>query len=392
VHAQDTKTIPWWKMQSIDTMKYSRDLSREKLKDPSFNVVIDKQVSDIAKTNATHIGIGTPYDEEFIAILTRWVQSARKNNLKIWFRGNFSGWEKWFEYPSITPEMHTAQVSAFIEKHADIFEDGDIFSTCPECENGGPGDPRQTGNVKEFRTFIINEYTACTKAFADIHKKVACNYFSMNADVARTVMDKETTNAIGGIVTIDHYVKTPSQLADDIRQIARETGGKIVLGEFGVPIPDIHGDMNEQEQAEWLKTALPMIAAIPEVVGVNYWLNVGGSTALWNDDGQERPAVRELTSAFSPRNVTGSIVNIYGQPLSNVAISNSLRTVVSEPNGTYKFPFIQNDLQITFKKNGYKTLEKSINEVLLINPIILVHTRQSFIENIIVIIKAFFHL
>ena len=46
-------------------MKYSRDLSREKLKDPSFDVVIDKQVKAIAETGATHVAISTPYDEEF---------------------------------------------------------------------------------------------------------------------------------------------------------------------------------------------------------------------------------------------------------------------------------------------------------------------------------------
>ena len=96
----------FWEVQSIDTMKYSRDLSREKLKDPSFDTVIDRQVKAIAETGATHVAISTPYDEEFLPILKRWASAARNYNLKIWFRGNWSGWEKWFDYKSISREEH----------------------------------------------------------------------------------------------------------------------------------------------------------------------------------------------------------------------------------------------------------------------------------------------
>ena len=38
----------FWTFQSIDTMKYSRDISREKLTDPSFNTDIDEQIKNIA--------------------------------------------------------------------------------------------------------------------------------------------------------------------------------------------------------------------------------------------------------------------------------------------------------------------------------------------------------
>ncbi|MDP3888564.1 MAG: hypothetical protein Q8Q24_00825, partial [bacterium] len=92
--------------KSIDTMKYSRDIAREKLNDPSFDKVIDTQVKNIADTGATHVAIATPYDEEFLPILKRWVSSARKYNLKVWFRGNWSGWEGWFDYPKIDRSTH----------------------------------------------------------------------------------------------------------------------------------------------------------------------------------------------------------------------------------------------------------------------------------------------
>src|SRR4029078_6551995 len=64
------------KVQSIDTMKYSRDLALQALKDPQFQNTINKQMSDIAATGATHVAIGTPYDEKFYPILQKWVIAA----------------------------------------------------------------------------------------------------------------------------------------------------------------------------------------------------------------------------------------------------------------------------------------------------------------------------
>lgn len=284
--------------KSIDTMKYSRDVSREKLNDLSFDEVIDAQVKNIADTGATHVAIATPYDEEFLPILKRWVAAARQYNLKVWFRGNWSGWEKWFGYDRIDRPAHIEKTKAFILTNQDLFEDGDVFSGCPECENGGPGDPRRTGDVQGHRKFLIDEYQVTKAAFSQIGKKVASNYDSMNADVARAVMDKETTQALDGLVVIDHYVSSPEKLVSDIRDIAGQTGGRVVLGEFGVPIPDLNGKMTEQEQAAWLEKAFSQLIQMDEVAGVNYWVNVGGSTQLWDHTGKPREAVSVITTYY----------------------------------------------------------------------------------------------
>lgn len=287
-----------WDFQSIDTMKYSRDLSREKLSDPTFDKNIETQISQIAATGATHVAIATPYDEEFYPVLKRWVDAARAQKLKVWFRGNFSGWEGWFEYPKISRETHLQKTESFILNHPDLFEDGDVFSGCPECENGGPGDPRVTGDTIGFQSFLISEHQTADNAFSKIHKKVYTNYNSMNADVARLIMDSETTKKLGGIVVIDHYVKTPEQLQNDIKEIAKNSHGKVVLGEFGAPIPDLQGDMSEQEQFEWMQKTLNLLKNTPELVGVNYWVSYGGTTKLWNDDNTPRLAVQAITAAY----------------------------------------------------------------------------------------------
>jgi hypothetical protein len=219
--------------------------------------------------------------------------------LSIWFRGNFSGWEQWFGYSSISRSQHIEMTKKFIVSHKDLFENGDVFTACPECENGGPGDPRITGDVSGHRQFLIDEFTVTTQTFKQLNKTVASNYLSMNADVAKLVMDKQTTSALDSIVTIDHYVASPSQMISDIRQIAKKSGGKIVIGEFGAPIPDLHGDMTESEQASWVNDVLTRLSKEPEVIGVSYWVNVGGSTELWDSKGKSRQVVSVISSHYS---------------------------------------------------------------------------------------------
>jgi len=288
-----------WQFRSIDTMKYSRDLSREKLHNASFDKEIEKQISAIAKTGATHVAIATPYDEEFIPIMRRWVLMARKYHLKVWFRGNMSGWEEWFGYPQVDRSTHTAQTEQFILNNKDLFQDGDIFTSCPECENGPKVNWGDEKEVEAYRAFLITEYGVTKKAFGKIHKNVKANYYSMNGDVARIVMDRETTRALDGVVTIDHYVSSPEQLAADIKILAERSGGKVVLGEFGAPIPDINGPMSPKEQSAWLEKALGELSKVDQLEGVNYWVNKGGSTALWDENGKARPGVKVLTEAFN---------------------------------------------------------------------------------------------
>ena len=340
----------FWTIQSIDAMKYSRDVAREKLNDNSFNREIERQVEDIAKTGATHIAVGVPYDNEFLPFLKRWVSISRKHSLSIWFRGNFSGWEGWFGYKKIDRDEHMRLTSDFIHKNDFLFQDGDIFTSCPECENGGPGDPRMNGDTTGHREFLIKEYAVVKQAFQDINKEVIGNYYSMNGDVAKLIMDPETTRKLDGVITVDHYVATPQQLERDINMYAALSGGKVVLGEWGAPIPDIHGDMTEEEQAAWIEEALRLLIPNSNLIGINYWVNKGGSTALWQDD-KERKAVTTITKFMKPNIVKGSIKDEAGRNLSDVSITSSLKTF--NTSDSYALPLVKNDI-VTFSKEGYK--------------------------------------
>ncbi len=290
---------PIWDFRSVDTVKYSRDVAREKINDPAFDEVINEQVKNIANLGATHVAIGTPYDPEFVPFVKRWVSAARRNRLHVFFRGNLSGWEEWFGYKKLDKDAHIKGIEKFITENPELFEDGDVFTTCTECENGALGDPRQTGDVEEYRSFLIDEYRSSQKAFAQINKKVQSNYFSMNGDVAKLIMDKDTTRSLDGIVAIDHYVKNVDKLDRDITDLAERSGGKIILSEWGAPILDIHGNMSEAEQAIWVANAFEKLSINPNLAGVNYWTSYGSSTALWKNDGSQKEAVNIVHLYFT---------------------------------------------------------------------------------------------
>jgi hypothetical protein len=291
---------------SVDTMKFSRDPSRELWTDPQRDKIIETHIANVASTNATHVAIDTPYDDEFVPILRQWVAAARKHKLKVWFRGNLSGWEGWFGYPPIDRPTHLAGIERFILGNPDLFEDGDLFSSCPECENGGPGDPRTTGDVAGHRRFLIDQYAVTRQAFGRLGKQVRSNFNSMNGDVAALIMDKDTTAALDGIVVVDHYVPTTEGTIKDLAHLARQSGGRVVLGEFGAPLPGVHKAMSAEEQAEWIGQLLARIGEEPSVIGLNYWVHAGGPTELWNKDGSPRPAATVIARHYRDYRPRGS--------------------------------------------------------------------------------------
>lgn len=368
----------WWDIQSVDTMKYSRDIARERLDDPDFDQIIDFQIQNIAELGATHVAVGTPYDPEFIPFLRRWVQAARKYGLNVWFRGNFAGWEGWFSYEGVTGSEHLRMTRDFILNNPELFEDGDIYTPCPECENGGPGDPRKTGRVSEFRQFLIDEHRVASAAFREIGKNVSSNYFSMNGDVATLVMDKETTAALGGVLVVDHYVSQPEQLERDINSYASLSGGKVLLGEIGVPIPDIHGTMTEAEQAKWLGDTLTLLAKNKNVLGVNYWVFSGGSTGLWDDLGNSREIADVLSEFYKPKKVKLRITDNSGRAISRAVVVVGGREFVSGEDGVVEI-LVTGASEAVVSSEGYKSYTVSIDNAISSGNVALENNRESFL-------------
>ena len=343
----------FFEIQSIDTMKYSRDAAKNEAVIKKIPLLVEK----VASLHPTHIAIATPYDEEFYSVLKVWVSEARKHRLKIWFRGNFSSWEGWFDYAKFSnPNDHNAKTFVFITGHPELFQKGDIFTPVPEPENGGFGDPRQSDTIKQqFLNFLPTSYENCRLAFEQIRIEVKCGYYSVNGDVAKDVMTKDVIQKTGGVLVIDHYVKTPEKLIADISSLHKKFDTPIVLGEFGAPIPDINGDMTDEQQYQYIRQSLINLIKNSDIVeGVNYWTAFGGSTKIFTDNFEPKKATLAVQQYFQPLIIVGRVTDSFNQPLEGVRIGpRGLQKTFTDKNGLYQFATTKDFPSILAEKENF---------------------------------------
>ena len=327
-------------VQCIDTMKLSRDKAREFERAGKRDVVIKNQIDTIASLGANCVAIGTPYNDEFFPVLTAWVKEARSRHLRVWFRGNFAEWEGWFNYPkNMSTQAHIKKTEQFILAHPDLFEDGDIFTPAPEAENGGPFNPvNSAAKTVRFRRFLIDEQKTSENAFKQINKSVTTNWLSMSGGVAKHVLDEKTTQELGYVVTIDHYVASVADMKSYVDFFADTNRSEVVLGEFGAPIPDINGLMTETEQAEFVEDLLESLyGEKKKVIGVNYWTLTDSSTALLNSLGKEKKVAATLKKYYLPGVLAGTIRNSIGEPVNGAILrtDDGVQTAKTDAHGRF---------------------------------------------------------
>lgn len=361
-----TRVIPFgpqiqtlWKYQCIDTMKVSRDNAHFLMNDPNTPRIIDAQLTEVTNLGANCVAIDTPYDEEFVPYLTQWTKSARKKNLHVWFRGNWSSWEGWFGYPKgVSTDEHIHRTQQFIHKHSDLFRDGDIFSAIPEPENGWPNGYISQNEFSTFRKFLVDENYQVQQAFSSLGKKVETNWFSLSGGVAKSVLDKKTVNALGNIVTIDHYVQAPEEMSSYIDYFKNTLHARVVIGEFGAPIADINGEMNEKEQAEFVDAVFwEIYKHNKDVLAINYWTLTDGSTALLNSDGTPKKVTQVIKMYYKPAIITGTVVNTWHFPLHNIIIKtiDGAQSVTTDFFGNFTIVVPAKNTTIVAEGNGFKT-------------------------------------
>lgn len=333
----DLKPIPrLWEIRSIDTMKTSRDQARYDLTDPELAERISKELQAIKNMGVNYVSIGTPYDKEFLPILKLWVNKAHELGLHVWFRGNFSSWEGWFGYPkNMTAAQHLIKTAEFIEDNQGLFLDGDSFTAAPEAENGGPWNPVKMANFNAYRSFLKEQYDICKTGFEKFGKQIYCNWFSMNADIANNVLDKETVNYVGNLITIDHYVGDKQRMKKNIESLHDKFGATILIGEFGAPIPEYNAEMTEEEQAEFVADVFWLLKEKNYILGVNYWTSKGGSTAIFNWDLSPKKVVGTITDFYKSAVLEGLVVNGQKDPMSNIKIQNKSISTNTDASGKF---------------------------------------------------------
>jgi hypothetical protein len=355
-----------WQYQCIDTMKTSRDKARIWKQQPDLHADIDQQLTKIKQTGANCVAIDTPYDPEFLPYLRLWVTKARKHQLSIWFRGNFSSWEGWFEYPkTMTSQTLFSKTRQFISDHPDLFQDGDIFTAAPEAENGGEFNQVEIDEYEDYRKFLVGEYNLLAKSFQKINKKVDVRWMSMNGGLAKRMLDQPTINRLGKTVTIDHYIKAPEEMSDYIKYFAQKYNARLVIGEFGAPIPEINGSMTQDQQADFTDQLLrEMYRHREKIIGLNYWVLYDSSTALLNQDGSERKAYHVIKKYFTPITIHGKITNEFNQPLAKVSISSSdnIAHTVSDNQGNYVLTLPDQTAAIKYLLPDYQTQKITLSQ------------------------------
>lgn len=350
-----------WQVRSVDTMKFSRDKARAKKDDPTFDREIEAQVQEIQDLGANYIALGTPYDAEFLPFLHRWVRIARAHNLHIWYRGTFSGYEGWFDHSkNITPTGLLDQGKTFILRNKDLFEDGDIFDLCPECENGGYWP--QPKKDKDYNQFVQTKNSVLKSAFQNINKKVIVNYPSIIGGRSKDVLTQDTFNALGNVTAIDHYAKDAQNYDDYVNYFAGDHKTRVLFSEFGAPIPDLHGKMTQESQAQFIKDVFATLYGhAGDVIGVNYWVLSGGTTSLYDDDHAPRLAVDIVKDYFRPGSISGVVKNSLGQPLGEISVRiDGHEQETTDALGRYTVAVPAGDHLLAFSSRDYSLHSKFV--------------------------------
>ncbi len=350
-----------WEVCSIDTMKLSRDKARQELNHPEFDATIAEQMKQIKKTGANYVSIGTPYDQEFLPYLKRWVKAARAEDLKVYFRGNWSSWEGWFEYPkNMSPEQHLAKTAEFIATNKDLLQSGDIFDPCPECENAAHWPQPEKDN--DYQQFVLKQQEQTEKAFQKLGVNAKVQQ-SIIGGRAKEVLSQDTLDKLGNQVGIDHYVPNIQGMSSYVDYFnTKQT--KTFVSEFGAPIPDMNGTMTQKQQADFVRTILETLyRKNGSVEGLNYWVMSHGTTALVETDGSERDVYGVIKEYFTPQIVTGRIIDELDKPLSGIRVktSDGIQTLTDQ-NGLYKVKFPIRSQELSIEGDNYATQSAHIDK------------------------------
>lgn len=312
----------FWQYQCIDTQKTSRDQARAWAKRADLARVIDQQMSLIAAAGANCVVIDTPYDQEFRPVLKAWVAGARARHLRVWFRGSFSAWEGWFDYPQgMTADELMSETQAFITGNPGLFADDDVFSAAPEADSGA---------------LLATESSRAAVGFGAIHKRVITNWAAMNGGLARDTLDQATVKQLDGTVTIDHFVAGPADMGSIVDHFVHRLGARVVVGEWGAPVPDINGTMTPSQQASFVRSLLQQLAARDgSVVGINYWSLSDGSSALADGNLRPLPVFDVIRSYYRPAVLVGTVRN-GNRPARNAVVTvDGVLKVNTDRNGQF---------------------------------------------------------
>jgi len=288
-----------WIIRSVDTMKLSRDTRKKPLGVAQIAALIRLD----ARLHPTHVTVDVYYDDP--GYLARWAGVIRSFGLHVWFRAHWYAWENHRDARgAMSPHAYIAATRRFLQTHAALLRNGDIFDFCPEPENGaywlrtyGPGWSWRNPVAKHaFNTFVragiqMASSTLSNRGLAG----VMVTAISVNPSIALRLLSQPTVDRLGRI-TLDVYpeggARDPAiatrRLLAQIARVHARWQVPLVLGETGYA-RDIAVD--DATQARVLAREFGALAALPYLQGMNYWVDAGGPgyggyTNLYRRSGQ----------------------------------------------------------------------------------------------------------
>ncbi len=309
-------SIPF--VASIDTMKESRDTETFPL---TFTQIAD-DVNLSSSLYANYITVDTHWDYPNYAL--SWVKAIRAAGKHVWFRMAPNQWENNNGVTGImTPSAYESALQTFITSNPGLFQSGDIFDPCPEPENGhywvSTYGSQWSWHAPNAATADFNQFIRTTSDVADsafnqigVHGVITSirstnSFFATHPeDLEQATVDKF------GLITFDSYPEStttdPATATNlrisEIQQVENTWHVPIVLGEVGYSNAVAVDDVTQESV---VKAELQGIAALPYIIGMNYWVgagtnNSGGYTHIFagsNGNWSLRPAAADVASFYA---------------------------------------------------------------------------------------------
>jgi hypothetical protein len=181
---------------------------------------------------------------------------------------------------------YTQQIVDYINKNADQFQDGDIFTPTPEPDSAGISGIMycsricQFSSAEEYNSWIQSTQYAVKDAFAKLNKNVKVGYYGHSGFIVwgennpdwtgKGFLTQKTVDSMDGVIAMDTYPETYAGTM--IKSLdgahAKWPNARLVIGEWGT----ITSHSDEEKKA---RVSEAMGAAERTYVdGINYW-NLG---------------------------------------------------------------------------------------------------------------------
>lgn len=253
------------------------------------------------------VSLAVPYDN--VTKYTNYVTDARSKGFKVWHRSHWNNWQGDNSAAAdLSAQNYLDQTYDFIVNNPTLFQNGDMFGTCVECNNAdgvnstGPFRTAGSFSFSKYNAFLKDQVRYANAAFKSIGKTIytwpisfSLSLMNLNGQALDSgdggnssgLGNADIVNYFGGILTIDHYLSNAYRFNDSTKYWDRYSSDldkihaafpdcKIMIGEWGyhttvaVSAGEKHG-MFEQ--------LVNVLKSKSYIIGVNFWVHMGSNTA-----------------------------------------------------------------------------------------------------------------